>query len=121
HGLAADGVTRLLLRVETPGPGLAVFDMRDEYGDSTGVGTLATIDSTNFQSCVVTNAAPLNDGRYMAFAVLKAPLDFTRPPPSTDDQASSRFIRVKVQFTGQDHIQRLLTTRQLELHRPPVV
>lgn len=120
QGLAADGVTRVVLRVETPGPGQATFRIEDEDGFPSGVGDLLAIGSTDGAPFVQVQATTAGGDGYMAFAVLKAPLDFVHYPE--DIHKKSRPIIVSVDFQPQGQgASPSLARRQLNLYRPPVV
>src|SRR5207249_7078317 len=55
-GLAADGVTRVVLRVQTPESGRAIFSIYDENDASAGVGTLMRVGFPDEQLSVETHS-----------------------------------------------------------------
>ncbi len=143
NGLAADGVTPLLLRWEVPGDGNVTFSIADniDSNNTQDVGHLSEVEDPCVppwvtQSCstdagfgyilspqttlpdIVTE--PLSDGRHMAFAVLTAPIDFTRS--SADDSLDKRLIKLTAEFTPFGSNTTSVTDEILiELHRPPVM
>ena len=142
-GLAADGLTPLVLRVQVPQSGSTVtFSITDSTQDSTCagqqvcdngpdmVGALCAIDSPVCDpgglsrlpgvaaQQVAGSATDKSDAVYMAFAVLQAPLDFVRPSHKQLDEAlTSRSITVTASLDGVEQKQ----TFDLKLVRPPVV
>jgi triacylglycerol esterase/lipase EstA (alpha/beta hydrolase family) len=122
EGLAADGVTRVVLRVEVPSDGDVTFDLHDENGNTFGTGSLSDVASTTQtagSSQLITHSARMPDGRFMAFAVLQSPRDFVRPLEN-DEPKIFRGLQIVAKFAPQEHLNSLLARRQLRLHRPPV-
>ncbi|HYH44699.1 MAG TPA: hypothetical protein VEG34_03375, partial [Thermoanaerobaculia bacterium] len=127
-GLAADGVTPVLLRFRAPGPGTVTFTVADDRGsrDPARAGRLADplaprpIADAN----PVTVAVQQVGSDSWAFAVLTAPLDFVRSGIASDSgrgQDDPRKLPVKVVFTPQGGGSTLTVTRDLDLVRPPVM
>ena len=81
EGLAADGVTRVVLRLPAPAPGMVTFSVRDEEGstDFERVGLIGPAGAPGASSPFQALTETTSDGRHVAVAVLQAPLDFVRP------------------------------------------
>jgi hypothetical protein len=78
-GVAADGVTRFVVRVSgLPGPGTVQLQLLDEVGGTDGVGTLRTPGDSEDVTTLDVPVTMLPDGRAMALAVYVAPDDFIR-------------------------------------------
>jgi len=121
-GLAADGVTRVVLRFRVPGPGNVSWKIRDEFGATVDVGFLSWPDANSGSSELQTAAVSLDEGGWMAFAILRAPEDFVRYPyHPVDADAASRELRVTADYLPVDGGDGLSQTRTLEIRRPPVV
>jgi len=118
-GLAADGITRVLLRATVPGSGWVEFRLSDENGIASSVGTLRSPGGTEDVMTLLVPVEHLVDGRYMAFAVLKAPSDFVRGP--ADGTLASRPIEVSAVYAPAGGGDNLTSTRRLDLYRPPVL
>jgi pimeloyl-ACP methyl ester carboxylesterase len=118
-GLAADGVTPVLLRLETDGPGRILFRLRDDANSS------ADSDAGSLRDLSAREGNPLEvearefDGRWFAFAFLVAPDDFVRGGRPEDTEAVDRLLEVEASFPGRDRELSLGTT--LRLVRPPVL
>ena len=114
-GVAADGVSRLLIKLTAPADG--AFDAQIlGSGDN---GELAVVNSGS--TCGV-------DGGHLAFLVYRAPADFglgsgLRPPEEKVGPAESREVFVKVVFTPTDteRVPVLEDIVDLQVVRPPVV
>ena len=91
-----------MLRVETPGPGDVEFRVFDGAGD-VGVGTLSSLGgSEGLTTLQVGASGPLNDGRHMAMAVLRAPEDFVRASTPADEIPGMRPIEVEARYRPTD-------------------
>ena len=122
-GLAADGVTRVVLRVVVPGPGNVEFSIYDDLGSplKESVGTLSTPGGNEEETTLTVNVDSL-PGRYMAFVILTAPLDFCRDYEPDDLTAGERPITVWAEYTPSGGgSQPSVFSRNIELHRPPVL
>ena len=128
QGLAADGVTPVLLRFRAPGPGTVTFTVADDRGsrDPARAGQLADPLAPRpiaYANPVTVPVQQVGSDSW-AFAVLTAPLDFVRPGIASDADRgmdSPRKLPVKVVFTPQGGGSTLTVTRDLDLVRPPVV
>jgi len=96
HGIVADGVTKLLLRVHSDGP--VTFSI------SPGVGTLMKIDGSLSGSSLVVQPVTISPSERIAFALYQAPSDF---PGGTS--------------TFDVTIQANQLSKPLRIHRPPVL
>jgi pimeloyl-ACP methyl ester carboxylesterase len=123
-GIAADGVTRVVLRCATPSRGRVEFSLEDERGDrNPDQGTLRVGSVQDLATEVNTQDCP--GERNVAAVVLTAPLDFARSPddwdiPTRRIVVKTRFTNVEVGSTKQPTAD-LEQMRGLDLHRPPVV
>ncbi len=117
-GVAADGVTQLVVRIDTDSPGHQfTATLLDDQGLS-GPNIIASEDGaldspggTSFSSgqLTVTAGAADSNGTAHAFAVYRAPVDFARPTGSgfksgtcqgstkTDDQLGCRAVSLQIQ------------------------
>ncbi len=115
QGVAADGVTRLLLRYATPGVGSVEFALRFP-AQAPGDGGLDVLggDGRNEQVVVNTSSTP---GRHYAFAVYRAPDEFREDGSSP---AAYRDIEIVATFSptsGPGEVQRAT----IKLARAPLV
>ncbi len=133
-GLAADGVTRIVLRLLVGGPGEVDFSVTDELNstDTLHVGTLSAPGTPGTQNNVkVILNTPLSDGRWLATAILLAPIDFVRRAgnPSavvevSDLCSSQRPLFVTATYTPAAEGScsgAFQKEREIALHRPPVM
>ncbi len=118
-GLAADGVTRLLVRLPVPGPGAVEFSIADELGGTSGVGALYAPGSTAETTTLAVAVSEPLPGRYVAFAVLRAPEDFVRLP--SDEPLESRPIQLTAQYFPVGGGSPVTYVREVRLVRPPVM
>ncbi|HEX7183162.1 MAG TPA: Ig-like domain-containing protein [Thermoanaerobaculia bacterium] len=128
RGLAADGVTPVLLRFRAPGPGTVTFTVADDRGsrDPARAGQLADPLAPRPIAYANPVTVPVQqvETNSWAFAVLTAPLDFVRPGIESDKgrgKDNPRKLPVKVVFTPQGGGSTLTVTRDLDLVRPPVM
>ncbi|MEM8961246.1 MAG: alpha/beta fold hydrolase [Acidobacteriota bacterium] len=111
RGVATDGVTQALLRMETSEPGEVTFSLVDgqapEDGGFTVPGSTGHLPS-------ITVTVP---GDNRAFAIYQAPAEFDR---GTDTDLVEREVTIRATFTptGGDPVE---STLMLVLARPPVV
>jgi pimeloyl-ACP methyl ester carboxylesterase len=117
-GLAADGATRLILRFEVGGPGAVLFSMSDPH-----TGTLSSPGNNQNMTSLLAPVVQLNDGRFMAFAILKAPPDFVIPPFLNDPNlaTTARLAPASAQFFPQGGGAADPVNLSLLLTRPPVM
>lgn len=120
EGVAADGVSRIVIAVSADTPGqqitFTVFD--DQLAPSASSardGALAIVGSGSFTSALITTTVATDQGS-MAFVIYRAPLDFARPG-SGDDNAPSRAVSIHWRIVGGTES----GTIPLIILRPPVV
>ena len=119
-GLASDGVTRIVLRVQgVPGPGDVAFEISDENGLSVNVGTLRSVGGSEDVTSLSVPVVTLADGRHIAFAVLVAPDDFVRDV--ADESVELRPITLDLEYTPSGGGELLTASQQIQLRRPPVM
>ncbi len=114
RGLAADGLTPVLLRIKAPGETSVEFSIRDDggSGDPASVGVLSSLDGQAANPLSVD--AQDVDGAWMAFAVLTAPEDFARD--GRDAGIGERPLRLEVAFGTGERV-----ARTIALTRPPLM
>ena len=95
-GLAADGNSRLILRVQTQDPGCLTFSLKDDTGAT--LEQLTNRKNVSNSSIQVTTRK-VSSGRYQASAVLIAPETF---PESKIKNFPSDTFKTHVQFTPDD-------------------
>lgn len=110
--IAADGVSRMLVRATLPSAGSAVFSLEE---GANGNGSFALPGSDAFAASVSTSTVEVN-GQHLAFAVFRSPENF-------DDGSSAgvgrRDLTVKLEFSStQDNFE---SQRGFSLTRPPVL
>jgi pimeloyl-ACP methyl ester carboxylesterase len=140
QGVAADGVTEVVVRIPAVNVGdqftLKIFNDQNEQSTSADEdGALGNPGDTTFSQPQVTVTAvattfDANNPNPMVFAVYRAPIDFARPISSggykagvcnnaslTDDQATCRTVMITAQnqSTGQN------TNIPVSILRPPVL
>jgi pimeloyl-ACP methyl ester carboxylesterase len=113
QGVAADGVTQVLVRIPAAQEGetfrLEVIGSADENGALTSPGEgIPAVNLPTFATAVATNNGPF------AFAVYRAPGDFPREN-GQDAGASSRTVSINVQHGGSNF------NIPITIVRPPVV
>ncbi len=118
EGLAADGTTRLLLRVTVPGPGTVEFALEDEAGETAGVGTL-TSPGGNENATSLSLPVEAGAAHQRSFAVLKAPDDFVRT--SADWPLAARTLNLHVTFHPEPDGDAATCPAEISLRRPPLV
>lgn len=127
RGLAADGVTPVILRFRASGPGSVTFTLTDDRGsrDAARAGRLADLLG---QPAVATNpvTVPVRQvgDEHWAFAVLTAPPNFVRPAVLGDadlGKTRPRQLEVTAKWTPANGGTALTVTRKPDLVRPPVV
>ena len=121
-GVAADGVTQVLIRV----PGVKVgdqltFTLFNDQGQQssspTDDGALAEIGSTEFTNSNVTVTAVSTPSGPMGFALYRAPADFVRTAfQSSDAVFPVRVVSIQVQDSASSQI----TSAFVNVVRPPV-
>ncbi|HEX6903666.1 MAG TPA: Ig-like domain-containing protein [Thermoanaerobaculia bacterium] len=127
RGLAADGVTPVILRFRAPGAGSVTFTLADDRGsrDPARAGRLADLLGQPATTAnPVTVAARQVGSAWWAFAVLTAPIDFVRPGVAGDadlGQSKPRQLDLTAVFAPSGGGSSLTVTRKVDLVRPPVV
>jgi Tol biopolymer transport system component/pimeloyl-ACP methyl ester carboxylesterase len=116
RGLAADGVTPVVVRVPLRGNADVIFSLEDDSGsrDPDAVGTLQKLSGEGGNPLTV-SAVQLGESWY-AFAVLTAPVDFVRATSPTDAADTSRSLVFSASVPGGETL-----VRTLQLVRPPVL
>jgi len=136
-GVAADGVTQLVIRIDTntPGEQFTVTLQNDQSTTSTSSmedGGLDFPGNTSFSLSQLTVSAGSADsnGVAHAFAVYRAPIDFARPTSGgykstfckgatmTDDLLECRKVYIQVQDSTNHNIS---TNVSITILRPPVI
>ncbi len=115
-GVAADGVTQILLRIPTANVGDQFTVTIQDFTSPDEVGALGNPgDATFSQSSLAVTAVQTSKGP-MAFAIYRAPLDFPRGG-GQDANAGSRMVTIQVQPqpSGTN------TMTKVTILRPPVV
>ncbi|HEX2642867.1 MAG TPA: choice-of-anchor L domain-containing protein [Thermoanaerobaculia bacterium] len=112
RGIAADGVSRLILRSPASGPGNVRWCLVGG-GTAPADGGLAALGGDGRDTCVNTTVAQTSAG-FQAFAVFRAPGEFSRG--SGDDPLDKRPVRIRATANGT-------SVREVEIQivRPPVV
>jgi pimeloyl-ACP methyl ester carboxylesterase len=115
--VVADGVTKLLLRVQTEANQVTLC-LRDAGGgclssNANADGTLSTLENQSTGSTTITvPTRVVNDTGPFAFAIYNAPLDFSNDP---NDTRQTRDVTITVSAGGPP------VHYTITLHRPPVV
>ena len=129
RGLAADGVARLLVRVIVPEPTALQLHVAWQEDDANCPGDpprIESVDGAQHGTSFGQTPVPLGDGRYVAFAVLRAPDDFVRQgstpncQSSLDQAAPVRHFLLDAHTTLANGTQ-LYAVQSVELKRPPLV
>lgn len=121
EGVAADGVSRIVIAVSTATAGQAftftVYDDQSAPSASTAEdGALALVGSNDFNhSQLATPAVTTNQGA-MAFVVYRAPIDFARPGGG-DDNSAQRSVSIHWTIAGTSQT----GTIPITILRPPLV
>ncbi|MEE8458273.1 MAG: alpha/beta fold hydrolase [Phycisphaerales bacterium] len=119
-GAAADGVTRIVVRISgLPGPGEVELRLFDEVGGTNGVGTLRTPGGIEDVTTLDVPVTVLSDGRAMAIAVYVAPADFIRD--GADSTQAIRHVRLDATYQAPGAGGPVLVSQQILLRRPPVL
>ena len=125
NGVAADGVTQVVVRFDVTGGsnGQNVqFALFNDQGvpalsnSPTEDGYLTSLDLTqsgNTISVPTSQTSPSSDE--FAFAIYHAPIDFVRPNNQNDPPATNRAVSIQVQVQGQN-----AGTGNVQIVRPPV-
>jgi pimeloyl-ACP methyl ester carboxylesterase len=116
RGVAADGVSRLLLRSSVGGPGSMRYCLA---GGSTAPqdGGVDSPGGDDRRQCVTVPAASTAGGR-KAFAIYRAPEDFNR---GGDEALDRREVRIEAEFTPAGGGAAIVTEAVLQIVRPPLI
>jgi len=120
-GVSADGITQVVVKIAAPAAGeqYTLTLMNDGNSQSNlpdedgALGNLGT--STFVQSQTAVTAQDTVNGP-MAFAIYRAPVDFTRPLNTNDKTAAKRSVSIQVLDGGTG----TMTTVPVQIIRPPV-
>ena len=116
--LAADGVTQLLLRMKVPGPGSVQFSLPS--GDGLSAGSISRMDASSWSDSALSRVTATGTGAYYAFALYKAPEDFSTDPSGPFAGAKSRPVSITAQYLAPDRTG-FVSELSLQVVRPPVV
>jgi pimeloyl-ACP methyl ester carboxylesterase len=123
-GVAADGVTQVLVRHRVPGPGSVEFKLEDEYGDTmiAEIGSLRAVGgSGEAGSLTVAAEWVAEDEQWWAFAIYTSPLDFVRLGLE-DADLPHRPLKVIARFTPAGESEEAWSFEsEFRIVRPPVV
>ncbi len=121
-GVAADGVSPLLLRLHLPETGTVRWKLADSEnpGIFEELGTLVTLDSTDTGNAIETEVE-IVDGEYIAFAIYAAPIDFERPSVPADIDAGERPFEITAVFMPDSEPDSVAIVRTLTIERPTVL
>ena len=120
-GFAADGVSRVLLRLDLPSAGTVDFNVSGANSqDTQGVGWLAEPGGTSGTTTLSVATHALANNRFVAFAVLRAPREFTEDAQQSAGE-SDHAIQVAAVFHPAGGGGVSSTSRWLVVERPPVV
>ncbi|HVT17502.1 MAG TPA: CARDB domain-containing protein [Thermoanaerobaculia bacterium] len=121
-GVAADGVTRVLLRADVSGPGTVTFRLGDPKtgrgGTAPNDGGLAQLGGDGRAGSVVVAATKVQ-GAYLAYAIFRAPDDYDLD--GSHSQEIFRNLALKAEFASASGGGPAADTAFLSLVRPPVL
>jgi hypothetical protein len=120
-GVAADGVTELVLRISASNVDdqltVSLFNDQGKLSTSSNDdGALGNPGDASFSENEMTLSADSTSARPMAFAVYRAPIDFPRAS-GQDASSSSRFVSIQV----ADAASGVTTSIPIRILRPPVI
>jgi pimeloyl-ACP methyl ester carboxylesterase len=119
-GYAADGVTKIVIEANPPGPGTITFELQGENAGTLSPLGASTNPSTTVEVPVGQGSSVPGFGTLSAFAVLRAPELFQRN--ASDTGLGSRPVAVNVRFRPSS-AGTIADSRELPLsiHRPPIL
>jgi probable HAF family extracellular repeat protein len=117
-GAAADGVTRLLLRLSAGQSGVVKLSINGT-GNPEEDGVLRSVDGFQEGSIITVNTITTDMGE-KAFAVYRAPENFVRRGHDEDKESVQRQISISVEFTPPSGAVFQLE-KEITLVRPPVI
>lgn len=119
QGAAADGVTRVVVRVRAPQAGTVELTLVDAAA-AEEAGLLTSLGGAMGSNSVVVPTEEVGEGGPMAFAVYQAPSDFVRAG-SGDANERDRQVSLRVRFTPQTGGAPQEAVSPIKIARPPVV
>jgi pimeloyl-ACP methyl ester carboxylesterase len=122
EGVAADGVSPLLLRLHLPESGTVRWKISDpdHPANSEEIGSLANLDSTQTGNTVDTDVEAVDD-EFIAFAVYTAPINFDRQSMPTDFNVGERTLKIEAVFQPSGVSDSVSVVRNLRIERPTVL
>ena len=123
QGIVADGVARLLFRVNVAGPSRVTFSMDGGTGDPEEDGVFRPINRDDHQEGVsITVDTVTTSNGEKAFAIYQVPARFVRASQRDSDEAKAeRPIGVKATVEPNNHSGRAILSGQGKILRPPIV
>lgn len=122
QGVAADGVTEALLRINTTDGANVTINLSDSSGGSSTspdeIGSLAGVDGGTPASSITVTAHDGGSGPY-AYVLYQAPLNFTRANTAADAEVFSR--QVQLQTSCEDSNGTTTATTPVKIVRPPII
>lgn len=121
QGVAADGVSRIVVAVSADASGqqfnFTIYNDQSAPSTSTAEdGALAAVGSTNFDHSQLSTTAITTNLGAMAFVIYRAPIDFARPGGG-DDALAARDVSIHWSIAGTSQS----GTIPLTVLRPPIV
>lgn len=118
RGVAADGVTQVLLRTKVAGPGQVTFSLA--AGIAPEDGGLSALGANDRLGLIVVPAVRTGPGIYHAFALYRSPADFARNGQPADAELAQRDVLFRARYVPEigDDVQ---IDRPFKLVRPPLV
>lgn len=108
-GVAADGVTPVILRWGIPKDGQVIFSLADEGNQADPTGHLGTLGCPNGSKCAPSSPTNFNadiqtlsDGSCTAFIRLTSPVDFVRLGNADDEAVARRPVQIVATLTASD-------------------
>ncbi|MCB0339279.1 MAG: alpha/beta fold hydrolase, partial [Bdellovibrionales bacterium] len=120
EGVAADGITSIVVRWPVAGPGTASLSLADELGGLSAVGKIGPLGAAPTTTQIKGIEAVQVDDAWYVFANYKPPLNFDRSV--ADNTLFFRPVSVSAAFTtAQSPVIEYRSTRSLKLIRPPLL
>lgn len=122
-GIATDGLAKLVLRFTAPAAAQVTFQLGDENGVAVAggddYGNLTDLYGLPLSNAVSIQTTSIGAGKYMAFALYRAPTHFVRNGYN-DSSANQRAVTICVTTVRSSTCPSGATTR-INIFRPPVV
>lgn len=115
QGVAADGVTQLLLRIKVPGPGQMKFSLIDAASPADG--GIGAVGSASRSNSVTVAVQQVTSGNYYAFALYTSPEDFNTGSYAQQKSRSVKFAAQYLPTSGSG----FQSENVINIVRPPVV